>query len=229
MRAWLVVLLAVGFLGCQAPEEPLEVDLENTVHKRSYGIGVDIAHMLEQQKIQIDPEIFIKGFQDQYVAKEAMMTPDDVNKMLANLQKEMASQRQAEQKKLGEDNKKTGDVFLAQNKNKEGVQTLPSGLQYKAITTGTGPKPSAEDTVSVHYRGTLIDGTEFDSSYKRGEPATFPLNGVIRGWTEGLQLMPVGSKWTLFVPSNLGYGPKGVPGIGPNSTLIFEVELLEIK
>ena len=131
---------------------------------------------------------------------------------------------------LGEANKKAGDTFLAANKTKTGVVALPSGLQYKVLQEGSGPKPAATDTVVCNYRGTLLDNTEFDSSYKRGQPATFPLNQVIRGWTEGLQLMPVGSKWQLFVPSELAYGARGAGGaIGPNATLIFEVELLSIQ
>jgi FKBP-type peptidyl-prolyl cis-trans isomerase len=133
-------------------------------------------------------------------------------------------------KEAGEANKKEGDTFLATNKTKPGVVTLPDGLQYKIIKEGTGPKPTATDTVTVNYRGTLIDGKEFDSSYKRGEPATFPVGGVIKGWTEALQLMPVGSKWELYIPSDLAYGARGAGAdIGPNSTLIFEVELLSIK
>jgi FKBP-type peptidyl-prolyl cis-trans isomerase FklB len=130
----------------------------------------------------------------------------------------------------GETNKKQGDAFLAANKGKEGVVTLPSGLQYKILSAGTGPKPATSDSVVCNYRGTLIDGTEFDSSYKRGQPATFPVGGVIKGWTEALQLMPVGSKWQLFVPSELAYGERGTGAdIGPNAVLIFEVELLSIQ
>jgi FKBP-type peptidyl-prolyl cis-trans isomerase FklB len=130
----------------------------------------------------------------------------------------------------GETNKKEGEAFLAANKTKEGVVTLPSGLQYKVLKAGTGPKPSANDSVVCNYRGTLLDNTEFDSSYKRGQPATFPVGKVIKGWTEALQLMPVGSKWQLFIPSELAYGPRGAgPDIGPNATLIFEVELLSIQ
>jgi FKBP-type peptidyl-prolyl cis-trans isomerase FklB len=131
---------------------------------------------------------------------------------------------------LADKNQKEGEVFLAENKKKKGVVTLPSGLQYHVITAGTGKIPKATDTVTTHYRGTLIDGTEFDSSYKRGEPASFPVNGVIKGWTEALQLMKVGSKWQLFIPSNLAYGPQGAGQvIGPSATLIFEIELLSIK
>ena len=146
------------------------------------------------------------------------------------VQNEMRKKQQAEMQAAGEANKKEGDAFLAANKAKDGVVTLPSGLQYKILTQGTGPKPTATDSVVCNYRGTLINGTEFDSSYKRGEPATFPVSGVIKGWTEALQLMPVGSKWQLFVPSDLAYGERSPgPEIGPDSTLIFEVELLSIQ
>ena len=131
---------------------------------------------------------------------------------------------------MGAANKTEGETFLAANKNKEGVVTLPSGLQYKILKAGTGPKPTASDSVVCNYRGTLVNGTEFDSSYKRGQPATFPVNGVIKGWTEALQLMPVGSKWQLFIPAQLAYGERGAgPDIGPNATLIFEIELLSIQ
>jgi FKBP-type peptidyl-prolyl cis-trans isomerase FklB len=147
------------------------------------------------------------------------------------LQKEMQEKQQAKAAAEGDANKKEGDAFLAANKTKEGVVTLPSGLQYKILKEGNGPRPTASDSVVCNYKGTLINGTEFDSSYKRGEPATFPVTGVIKGWTEALQLMPVGSKWQLFIPPDLAYGPRGTPGgpIGPNATLIFEVELISIK
>ena len=144
-------------------------------------------------------------------------------------QQKLQAQRQEKSKKEGEENKTKGDQFLAENKKKEGVQTTASGLQYKIITKGTGPIPKPDDTVKTHYRGTLIDGTEFDSSYKRGEPVTFGVNGVIKGWTEALLMMPVGSKWQLFIPSDLAYGPSGRPGIPPNSTLLFDIELISIE
>jgi len=142
----------------------------------------------------------------------------------------MRQKQQAEMQQQGETNKKEGEAFLAANKGKEGIVTLPSGLQYKILTAGTGSKPTSADTVVCNYRGTLINGTEFDSSYKRGQPATFPVSGVIKGWTEALPMMPVGSKWQLFIPADLAYGDRAPgPEIGPNSTLIFEVELLSIQ
>jgi FKBP-type peptidyl-prolyl cis-trans isomerase FklB len=143
---------------------------------------------------------------------------------------EMTKKQEEAMKKAAEKNKKDGAAFLAENKKKEGVVTLPSGLQYKIITQGTGNTPKATDTVTVNYRGSLVDGTEFDSSYKRGQPATFPVNGVIKGWTEALQLMKEGAKWQLFIPSDLAYGEKGAGNvIGPNATLIFDVELISAK
>jgi FKBP-type peptidyl-prolyl cis-trans isomerase FklB len=146
------------------------------------------------------------------------------------LQEETRKKQAEKAQQMGAANKTEGETFLAANKNKEGVITLPSGLQYKILQAGTGPKPAATDSVVCNYRGTLINGTEFDSSYKRGQPATFPVNGVIKGWTEALQLMPVGSKWQLFVPAQLAYGDRGAGAdIGPNATLIFEVELLSIQ
>jgi FKBP-type peptidyl-prolyl cis-trans isomerase len=162
---------------------------------------------------------------------KTLLTDEEVRAALMQLQKDMQEKMQAKAAAEGDANKKEGDAFLAANKTKEGVVTLPSGLQYKILKPGSGPKPTASDSVVCNYKGTLINGTEFDSSYKRGEPATFPVTGVIKGWTEALQLMPVGSKWQLFIPSDLAYGPRGTPGgpIGPNATLTFEVELMSIE
>jgi FKBP-type peptidyl-prolyl cis-trans isomerase FklB len=159
-----------------------------------------------------------------------LLTEEEARAAIMHLQAQLR-QKQIEAMKLaGEKNQKAGEAFLAENKKKEGVVTLPSGLQYKILKAGEGKKPTAEDTVVCNYRGTLIDGTEFDSSYKRGEPATFPVRGVIKGWTEALQLMPVGSKWQLFIPPTLAYGERGAGAqIGPDATLIFEVELISIK
>jgi FKBP-type peptidyl-prolyl cis-trans isomerase FklB len=158
------------------------------------------------------------------------MTEDEARATLVQLQTDLQSKQEEKMKQAGDNNKKEGDAFLAANKSKPGVVTLPSGLQYKIVKEGTGPKPSASDTVVCNYRGTLINGTEFDSSYKRGEPASFPVSGVIKGWTEALQLMPVGSKWELYIPPDLAYGARGAGAdIGPNTTLLFEVELLSIQ
>ncbi len=174
----------------------------------------------------MDPELVSRGFRDALSGAKALLTDQEIRDTIAAFQKEMT----AKQDERGKKNKKDGEAFLAENKKKEGIKTLPSGLQYKVIKAGTGKKPKLTDTVTTQYRGTLIDGTEFDSSYKRNAPASFPVNGVIPGWTEALQLMEEGAKWQLFVPSNLAYGERGAgTTIGPNATLIFEVELISIQ
>ena len=227
---WIALLgtLCVLFLANQviAANAKEMITLKNQKEKMSYIIGHDVGKNLQKQTIEIDPEIVTRGIRDALSGAKPLMTDQEIRDTVAAFQKEMA----AKQEELGKKNKKDGEVFLAENKKKEGVKTLPSGLQYKVIKAGKGKKPKLTDTVTTHYRGTLIDGTEFDSSYKRNTPATFPVNGVIPGWTEALQLMEEGAKWQLFVPSNLGYGERGAGGtIGPNATLIFEVELISIQ
>lgn len=199
--------------------------------KSSYAIGMNWGTGLHRQNIDIDSAALIQGMKDALSGGKTLLTVEEAQAALTKLQGELQAKQQAKAKEDEAKNKKQGDDFLAANKTKEGVVTLPSGLQYKILTPGTGPKPTASDSVVCNYRGTLVDGTEFDSSYKRGEPATFPVSGVIKGWTEALQLMPVGSKWQLVVPSDLAYGARGTPNgpIGPDSTLIFEVELISIK
>jgi FKBP-type peptidyl-prolyl cis-trans isomerase FklB len=198
--------------------------------KVSYAIGMNFGTGLRQQPIEVDPSIVAQGIRDAMSGGKMALTDDEARAVLTELQSELKTKQEAKMAQMGDANKKEGTAFLAANKAKEGVVALPSGLQYKIVKQGTGPKPTASDTVVCNYRGTLIDGKEFDSSYKRGQPASFPVGGVIRGWTEGLQLMPVGSKWELFVPSDLAYGDRGAgPDIGPGSTLIFEVELLSIQ
>jgi FKBP-type peptidyl-prolyl cis-trans isomerase FklB len=203
--------------------------LKTDKDKLSYAMGMDLASQLKSRAVDVDPAIFARGMQDALAGK-TVMTDADAKVIIAELQKSIVAKMQAEAKAAGEKNKAEGEAFLAANKAKEGVVTLPSGLQYKVVTTGTGPKPTAEQSVVCNYRGTLLNGKEFDSSYSRGQPATFPLKNVIRGWTEVLQLMPVGSKWQVFVPSSLAYGERGAgPDIGPNATLVFEIELVAIK
>jgi FKBP-type peptidyl-prolyl cis-trans isomerase len=198
--------------------------------KVSYAIGMNIGTNLHKQSVDVDPKILQQGLQDALAGGKTLLSEDEAHATLTEFQNEMRQKQQEKMQQAGEANKKEGEAFLAANKTKESVVTLPSGLQYKIITAGTGPKPTAGDSVVCNYRGTLIDGKEFDSSYKRGQPATFPVSGVIKGWTEALQLMPVGSKWQLFVPSELAYGDRGSgPDIGPNATLVFEVELLSIQ
>jgi FKBP-type peptidyl-prolyl cis-trans isomerase FklB len=197
--------------------------------KESYAIGMNFGASLHKQSVEVNSEILIRGLKDSLAGGKTLLTEDESRALIAGLQAGIRKQQEEKMAQAGEANMKDGQAFLAANKSKDGVVTLPSGLQYKILQAGTGPKPSTSDSVVCNYRGTLINGTEFDSSYKRGQPATFPVSGVIKGWTEALQLMPTGSKWQLFVPADLAYGARGAgPGIGPNSTLIFEVELISI-
>ena len=198
--------------------------------KVSYSVGVDVAKSFAKMGMDLDLDVFIKGLRDGFSGKKLLMTDDEMHATMTALQNDLAKKQSEGKQSAAEENKKAGEAFLAENKKKEGVVTLPSGLQYKILKAAKGKKPTDADTVECHYRGTLIDGTEFDSSYSRGKPATFPVAGVIPGWTEALKLMPVGSKWQLVVPSKLAYGEHGAGAdIGPNATLIFEVELLGIK
>ena len=205
--------------------------------KTSYAIGADLGMKLKQAEIDVDPAILSRAVKDVLSGGKTAMTDDEVRAKLMDLTKGLQAKQQENQKKqaeadkaIGEKNRKDGEAFLAENKSKEGVVALPSGLQYKVLKTGDGPKPTPQDTVTCNYRGTLLDGKEFDSSYKRGQPASFPVGGVIKGWTEALQLMPVGSKWQLFIPPDMAYGARGAGAdIGPNATLIFEVELISIQ
>jgi len=204
--------------------------LKSEKDKVSYSIGLNIGNNFKSQSVDINPDILAKGVKDALSGSKPLMTETEIQETMAAFQKEMNAKQAERIKALGEKNKKEGETFLAENKKKDGVKTTASGLQYKIIKAGNGAKPKATDTVTVNYRGTLIDGKEFDSSYKRGEPASFPLNGIVPGWTEALQLMPVGSKWQLFLPSGLAYGEHGSGReIGPNATLVFEVELVSIN
>jgi FKBP-type peptidyl-prolyl cis-trans isomerase FklB len=206
------------------------VTLKTQKDKFSYALGMKMGENLKKQSVPVDPAIFSRGLRDALAGNKTLLTDEEAQGAMAAVQNDMRQKQQAKMKEEGDANKKQGDAFLAANKGKQGIVTLPSGLQYKILTPGTGPKPTANDSVVCNYKGTLIDGKEFDSSYKRGQPATFPVTGVIKGWTEALQLMPVGSKWQLFIPPDLAYGERGAGGdIGPDSTLIFEVELLSIQ
>jgi FKBP-type peptidyl-prolyl cis-trans isomerase FklB len=211
-----------------ATKTPLALKSEKD--KVSYAIGVNIGKSMRKDTVDVDPAIFSRGMKDALAGGKLLLTDDEIKATLTKLQTELRARQEVAMQKAGDINKKAGDDFLAQNKTKEGVVALPDGLQYKILKQGNGPKPAATDSVVCNYRGTLLDGTEFDSSYKRGQPATFPVNGVIKGWTEAVQLMPVGSKWQLFIPADLAYGNRGAGAdIGPNATLIFEVELLSIQ
>jgi FKBP-type peptidyl-prolyl cis-trans isomerase FklB len=213
-----------------AAKSPTSLALATQKDKFSYALGMNLGTSLHKQSVSVDPNILARGLKDALAGGKTLLTEDQARAALMEVQNEMRKKQQEQMQQAGAASKKEGEAFLAANKTKDGVVTLPSGLQYKILTPGTGPKPSASDSVVCNYRGTLINGTEFDSSYKRGEPATFPVSGVIKGWTEALQLMPVGSKWQLFVPSDLAYGERSpAPEIGPDSTLIFEVELVSIQ
>jgi FKBP-type peptidyl-prolyl cis-trans isomerase FklB len=225
MKAKMIIILGFLFLVSQVHAQETLV-LKNQKDKVSYIIGMEIGMNLKKQAIDIDSTILARGMKDALSGTKPLLTEQEIKETMGLLQKEMM----AKQSEVSKKNKAEGEAFLAENKKKEGVKTLPSGLQYKVIKAGTGKKPKSTDTVTAHYRGTLINGTEFDSSYKRGQPASFPVSRVIPGWTEALQLMEVGSKWQLFIPSNLAYGEQGAGrDIGPNATLIFEVELVSIQ
>jgi FKBP-type peptidyl-prolyl cis-trans isomerase FklB len=204
--------------------------LKTQKDKFSYSLGMNLGASLHRQAVPVDPAILARGLRDSLAGGKTLLTEDEARATLMEVQNDLRKKQQEKMQLVGETNKKEGEAFLAANKGKEGVVTLPDGLQYKILTQGTGPKPSASDSVVCNYRGALINGTEFDSSYKRGQPTTFPVSGVIKGWTEALPLMPVGSKWQLFIPPDLAYADRGAgPDIGPNATLIFEVELLSIQ
>jgi FKBP-type peptidyl-prolyl cis-trans isomerase FklB len=208
--------------------------LTTRTQKFSYALGMDIGSKvgpsLKKQSVEVDPNLVSQGLKDAMAGAKTRLTEQEAQAVLTEVQSEVNKQRQEKAQKAAAANKSEGEAFLAANKAKEGVVTLPSGLQYKILKEGTGPKPTPSDTVACNYRGTLINGTEFDSSAKHGEAAKFGVGQVIKGWTEALQLMPVGSKWQLFVPSSLAYGERGAGGdIGPDATLIFEVELLSIE
>lgn len=217
-------LILIG--GCSAEADD---KLETTKDKASYTIGVQLGSQMAQTKDDIDIDKVMLGLKESFAGKEPRLKKEDMMAAMKEFQQEIQQKQQAKMAEAAGKNAKEGEAFLAENKKKEGVVTLPSGLQYKVITAGKGKSPKASDTVVTHYRGSLIDGKVFDSSYDRGEPVTFPVNGVIPGWTEALQKMKVGDKWQLFIPANLAYGEHGSGPIGPNSVLIFDIELLEVK
>ncbi|MBU1097911.1 MAG: hypothetical protein CVV23_04335 [Ignavibacteriae bacterium HGW-Ignavibacteriae-2] len=224
-----IILLLFTVVACGQEKEVTKEDLSTQSQKVSYSIGNDIGKNLKMQGIDVSVKELAQGIKDA-LADTSLLTEQEMMSVLTTFQEEMIAKKDSENKKLGEVNLKAGTEFLEANKMKEGVITLPSGLQYKVITKGNGPKPLETDKVTVHYKGTFIDGKEFDSSYKRNQPATFPVIGVIPGWTEALKLMSVGDKWNLYIPYNLAYGENGkAPVIEPYQTLLFEVELLNIE
>lgn len=213
--------------------KPTVLALKTDKDKESYAIGLNIGKSMHKDSVDIDPSILLRGLKDGLADGKVLMTDEEVKAAMDSLRTDLTAKREAKLQQEAIDNKAEGDKFLAENKTKDGVVTLPSGLQYKVLLAGTGPKPTAADSVVCNYKGTFLNNTEFDSSYKRGKAATFPVSGgIIKGWTEALQLMPVGSKWQLFVPGDLAYGERGRPGnpgIAPNETLVFEVELVSIE
>ena len=229
MKLHLIAALSILFLAFQVSAEENLV-LKNQKDRASYIIGMEIGKTFKKQSIDIDADILTRGIKDAISGEKPLLTEQEIQETMAAFQKEAMAKQVELAKALGEKNKREGEAFLVKNKEKEGVKTLPSGLQVLVIKGGTGKKPNINDSVTTHYRGTLIDGTEFDSSYRHGQPVPFPVSGVIAGWTEALQLMEEGAKWQLFIPPNLAYGEQGKGGvIGPNATLIFEIELISIQ
>ena len=230
MKDVMATIFGIGFLFtstfCFAGEKPELKDLKD---KESYSLGYMFGQNIKAQRLDINLEVYSSGIRDAVGGTKPILSLEEMQKTTLELQKRIAAARQKELKEMGEKNLASGKAFLEENKKKEGVKALPSGLQYKVLTEGSGKTPKATDQVTVNYKGTFIDGTEFDSSYKIGKPATFQVDKVVRGWTEALQLMKEGSKWQLFIPAELGYGDRGAGPIPPNSTLIFEVELISVK
>jgi len=229
----LCAALAAAIAGCNPKAENKDANhgpkLESDEQKVSYGIGLMEGKRFKQD-FNVDIDAFTAGLKASISNEKPLMTEEEIKTTIQAFGQKLMAKKEAEQKAAGEKNKAASEAYLAENAKKDGVKTTASGLQYKVETEGKGAKPKATDTVEVNYRGTLVDGTEFDSSYKRGQTVTFPVNGVIPGWSEALQLMTVGSKYQLYIPSDLAYGPGGTGGaIGPNQALVFEVELVDIK
>jgi len=221
----------VGLTACSQGQPPADkpVALDSDARKLGYAMGMDVGASLGRMGVDADADAFVEAFRTSLAKGEMRMSPEEAAEVKQTLVQKIQQEKQAKAAAAGEANKSAGIAFLAANKQRDGITTTPSGLQYEVLKAAEGDKPVATDTVKVHYRGTLIDGAEFDSSYARGKPATFPLKGVIPAWTEGVQLMSVGSKYRIFVPSELAYGEHGVgEKIGPNAVLIFEIELLDI-
>ncbi len=211
-------------------EEPQDVQLKNLEDRVGYGIGLRIGRDFRTQEVAIDPRVLLKGVEDGLSGTAPLLSDEEIQKALTALQAELNERQEKRRKALAEENLRAGKAFLEQNGKKEGVVTLPSGLQYQVLRRGEGMIPGQNDQVTVHYRGRLIDGTEFDSSYARNKPATFPVAGVIPGWSEALQRMPVGSQWRIFLPPDLAYGSQGAGSmIGPEAVLVFDIELLGIE
>lgn len=230
MKKLLPFALTLLCLGVVAPAHAQNGAPTSQKEKLSYALGMNFAQTMKSRGVEIDPGMFDAAVRDVLAGNKLQMTQDQTRAVFEAADREMQTKQQSAMKPVIDKNKATGAAFLTANKVKDGVKTLPDGLQYKVLAEGSGPTPKATDTVTVKYRGTLIDGTEFDASDKHGGTASFPVNGVIPGWTEALQKMNVGSKWQLFLPSDLAYGDRGTPdgSIQPGSTLLFDVELVKI-
>ncbi len=229
MKYMASVALSVVLLACESNTQN-KADLKTTQDSVSYIIGTSIGKNLKAQKVAVSVDQLARGIRDVVDSNKLLITDEQAESIMSAFQQRMVARQEEEAHAAGEIHRKEGETFLAENKSKSGVKVTASGLQYKVIKMGTGPKPRADQTVTVHYSGRTIDGKEFDSSYKRGEPTTFGVSQVIKGWTEALQLMPVGSKWELYIPADLAYGDRGAgQAIPPGATLIFEVELLSVK
>jgi len=232
LRLFAVTISLLLLAGC-APEEASsapEVKLDNAKNRISYTIGVNIGQDFKSQKMDVEPDVLLMGLKDTLAGRELQLTEEEMVQEIQTFQKELQEKMMAEMEAMAAQNKTAGEAFLAENAKQEGVVVTESGLQYKVLEAGEGESPGPADVATVHYRGTLVDGTQFDSSYDRGQPATFPVGGVIAGWTEALQLMKPGAKWQLFIPAELAYGERGAgQDIGPNATLLFDVELISVE
>lgn len=230
MRSVIFFGLMVFFVGCGGKAQQKETQLKTATQKFSYAVGMDLGQNFKEQGVELDVEAFSQGLKDALGGTPSRLSEEEIRAAVQELQEGLAQGRMNEEDRtLAQKNEEEGKKFLEENAKRPGVVVLPSGLQYEVITPGNGPSPTPSDVVKVHYRGTLVSGKEFDSSYKRGQPATFPVSGVIDGWSQALPLMQTGAKWKLFIPPHLAYGSRGAgPDIGPNATLIFEVELLEV-
>lgn len=225
-----LLLTGLGVVSCQ-DSKISKSEFKTQKDSVSYSIGADIGKNLKMNELDVDVKMLYFGLKDAMLDSTTVLTEEEMQEVMIRYQTEIMAKRDAKKQVDGTKNQEAGQKFLAENKKQTGVITLPSGLQYKVITSGKGKSPQATDKVTVHYRGSLLDGTVFDESYSRGEPIEYPANGFIKGWTEALQLMKEGDKWMLYIPSELAYGEAGAPAakIGPNSTLIFEIELLKVQ
>ena len=228
MKQILTAIVSIGLLVgvCSAADKLV---LKDQKDKESYSLGYQFGQNMKAQGVELNLKVYTSGIQDALRGANPTLSEEEIHKTLSELQKRIATAQQKELKGMADKNIADAKAFMEENKKKEGVKTLPSGLQYKILAEGSGKTPKATDEVTVNYKGTLIDGREFDNSYKRGAPASFRLDRVIKGWTEALQLMKEGSKWQLFIPPELGYGERGAGPVPPNSALIFEVELISVK